>query len=140
MYWTTIVYLSLSSPLYIYNNSIYIYIYIYIYMYIYINISIPTRFDPAPFWAKYVQRIISIISDILAATTIFIDNLCTINENVKFLSSFRKIYPNKLELKLENQGKHASNLDLDITIEDEIFVYKLFDKRDKFELFCCSHA
>ena len=32
-------------------------------------------------------------------------------------------------------GTHTTFLDLDIKIEDEIFVYKLFDKRDKFPFF-----
>ena len=46
-----------------------------------------------------------------------------------FLTSFKKIYPNELELKVENQGNHASFLDLDIEIKDSVFVRKLFDKR-----------
>ena len=32
----------------------------------------------------------------------------------------------KLELKMEDSGTHATFLDLDIKIEDELFVYKLF--------------
>ena len=46
-----------------------------------------------------------------------------------FLISFKNIYHQELELKVEN---HASILDLDIKIEDSVFVYKLFDKGDKF--------
>ena len=49
-----------------------------------------------------------------------------------FGKSFREIYPPELELKVENQGNHATFLDLDITIVDGLFVYKLFDKRDAF--------
>ena len=33
---------------------------------------------------------------------------------------------------MEHQGNHASFLDLDITIIDGTFVYKLYDKRDQF--------
>ena len=65
--------------------------------------------------------------------------LCAINDNVEFFSSFRKICPKELELKVEHQEKHAIFLDLDITIEDDFFVYKLFDKKNKFQtlLFAC---
>ena len=31
--------------------------------------------------------------------------------------------------------EHATFFDLDITIEDDVFLYKLFDKRDKFPFF-----
>ena len=40
-----------------------------------------------------------------------------------------------MELKVEHHGEHATFLDLDIRIEDNIFVYKLFDKRDAFPFF-----
>ena len=43
--------------------------------------------------------------------------------------------PAGLELKVEHHGNHATYLDLDITIKANIFVYKLFDKRDKFLFF-----
>ena len=45
---------------------------------------------------------------------------------------YREIYPDELELKVEHSGSHASFLNLDISIKDGIFVYKLFDKRDAF--------
>ena len=35
-------------------------------------------------------------------------------------------------LKIEHSGSHASFLNLDISIKDGIFIYKLFDKRDAF--------
>ena len=54
----------------------------------------------------------------------------------KIISSFRrKMYPEKLELKVEHQVKHASCLNLDITIELGIFVYKR--KKFPFLLFAC---
>ena len=58
----------------------------------------------------------------------------TFDDN-EFLTSFRNICPKELDLKVERQGNHASFLDLDIKVEDSIFVYKPFDKRDKFSLF-----
>ena len=45
------------------------------------------------------------------------------------------IYPKQLELKHQYQGEHATFLDMNITIKDNIFVYKLFDKRVKFPFF-----
>ena len=39
------------------------------------------------------------------------------------------------QLKVEHKGNHVSFLDLDIKIENNVFVYKLFDKRDKFPFF-----
>ena len=41
-------------------------------------------------------------------------------------------YPGELETKLEQSGGHACFLDLVIKIEDGVFAYKLFDKRDTF--------
>ena len=42
------------------------------------------------------------------------------------------IYPKELELKVEYQGDHATFLILDITINDGIFIYNLFDKKIRF--------
>ena len=53
----------------------------------------------------------------------------------EFLTSFKNTYPKELDLKVKHQGNHVSFLDLDIKLEDSIFVYKPFDKRDKFLLF-----
>ena len=58
----------------------------------------------------------------------------TFDDN-EFLTSFRNICPKELDLKVERQGNHVSFLDLDIKVEDSIFVYKPFDKRDTFSLF-----
>ena len=100
--------------------------------------------DPAPFWANlflyhyesnFVQSLISAGSDRAFryhGTSRFIDDLIAMNDNNDFHNSFRDIYPAQLDLKLEHSGIHATFLDLDITIENGIFVYKLFDKRDKF--------
>ena len=48
--------------------------------------------------------------------------------------SVRSIPP-ELELKCEHEGTHATFYDLEINISDDIFVYKLFDKRDDFPFF-----
>ena len=58
----------------------------------------------------------------------------TFDDN-EFLTSFRNICPKELDLKVECHGNHVLVLDLDIKVEDSIFVYKPFDKRDKFSLF-----
>ena len=55
-----------------------------------------------------------------------------INDGGEFGRSYQLIYPDELELKVEHSGNHASFLNLDITIKDGIFVYKLYDKRDAF--------
>ena len=111
------------------------------------DIGIPMGIDPAPFWAnlflyffesKYVQLLISKGSPKaykFNGTSRFIDDLCAINDDDEFSKSFKNIYPKELELKIEHQGDHATFLDLDIKVEDGVFVYKLFDKRDTFPFF-----
>ena len=65
----------------------------------------------------------------------FIDDLCTINNVGEFSSSYKYIYSKQLELKLKYQGEHATFLDLDITIEDNILYISFLNKRDKFPIF-----
>ena len=36
-----------------------------------------------------------------------------------------------MQIELKCQGEHATFFDLNIKIEDKIFIHKLFDKRDK---------
>ena len=103
--------------------------------------------DPAPFWAnlflfyfesKYVQNLVSLGSTRafnFHSTSRFIDDLCAINDGNEFSTCHGDIYPPELELKIEYQGSHATFLDLDITLKDGIFIYKIFDKRDKFPFF-----
>ena len=62
----------------------------------------------------------------------FIDDECNLNDSSEFSRSFLEIYPNHLQLKCEHQGIHATFLELDILIKEDIFIYKLFDKRDDF--------
>ena len=111
------------------------------------DIGIPMGIDPAPYWAnlflyffesKHVQQLVSKGSKRAYkyhGTSRFIDDLCAINDGNEFSKSYKNIYPKELELKLEHHGKHATFLDLDIKIEHGIFIYKLFDKRDKFPFF-----
>ena len=107
-------------------------------------IGIPMGIDPAPFWAnlflyQYEQRYMNktieaekVLARHFPSTKRFIDDLVAINDGNKFQDVYRRIYPEELELKVEHSGNHASFLNLDITIKDGIFVYKLFDKRDAF--------
>ena len=103
--------------------------------------------DQAPFWtnlflylfeSKHLQNLISKKSTgayKYHATSRFIDDLCAINDDDEFSKPFKYIYPGELERKQEHSGTHATFLDLDIQIEDGLFVYKFFDKRDKFPFF-----
>ena len=52
----------------------------------------------------------------------------------EFLTPFKNTHPKELDLEVERQGNHVSFLDLDIKVEDSVFVYKPFNKRDKFSL------
>ena len=108
------------------------------------SIGIPMGIDPAPFWAnlylyfyenKFMVYLIS--NDKARARKFlnafrFIDDECNLNDSSEFSKSFLEIYPQHLQLKCEHRGVHATFLELDITAEDNIFIYKLFDKRDDF--------
>ena len=110
-------------------------------------IGIPMGIDPAPFWANlylyaYECEFMTKLTkqDKKRAfkyhgLSRFIDDMCCINDSGEFEKSYRDIYPPSLELKIEHRGQHATFLDLDITIENNIFIYKLFDKRDDFPFF-----
>ena len=110
------------------------------------TIGIPMGIDPAPFWAnlylyKFECRFMKSFgsSDMTSrkfhGCSRFIDDLVCLNDGNKFSDSFKKIYPKDLELKCEHSGDHATFLDLDIKIDGDKFVYKLFDKRDEFPFF-----
>ena len=109
------------------------------------KIGIPMGSDPAPFFANlflyfYENRWIRQLKkqDIQKARRFsnifrFIDDLVAINDNNEFENCFKEIYPSELELKKENIGyTSGSFLDLMITIEDQKFTTKLYDKRDDF--------
>ena len=69
------------------------------------------------------------------STKRFIDDLCAVNDGGEFGKSFPDIYPQELELKVEHSGDRASFLNLDIHIQDGMFIYHLYDKRDDFPFF-----
>ena len=107
-------------------------------------IGIPMGIDPAPFWANlflYAYEV-NYMSELIAldkvkahhfhSTKRFIDDLCALNDGGEFGRVYKDIDPSELELKVEHSGSHASFLNLDITIREGLFVYKLFDKRDAF--------
>jgi hypothetical protein len=108
-------------------------------------IGIPMGTDPAPFMAnlflyyyenKFMNELIS--KDKAAARKFgyiwrYIDDLNVVNDDKTFENNIHNIYPTELELKKENDGyMKASFLDLDITIVDNKFSLKLYDKRDDF--------
>jgi hypothetical protein len=108
------------------------------------SIGIPMGIDPAPFWANlflytYEEQYISNTIPLDPAkarhfhsTKRFIDDLIAINDGGEFGRVFKDIYPEELELKVEHSGEHADFLNLDVSIVNNIFVYKLYDKRDAF--------
>ena len=107
-------------------------------------IGIPMGIDPAPFWANlylyyFENKFITHLSRIeryrgfkFRNTFRFIDDACCINDEDEFLKSHGDIYPKELELKCEHRGNHATFLEIDISVKDGIFEYKLYDKRDGF--------
>ena len=110
-------------------------------------IGIPMGIDPAPFWANLhlYSYECAFITNLMKTdksramkfkfATRFIDDECNLNDGGEFGRSFRQIYPSNLDLKCEHEGDYATFLDLEIKIIDNIFVYKLFDKRDGFPFF-----
>ena len=111
------------------------------------EIRIPMGINLAPYRAnlflffsesEYVQQLITKGSPRaykFHGTSRFMDDLSTINDDSELSFSYKCIYPKQLERKLEHQGEYATFLDLDITIEDYIFVYNLLNKWDKFSFF-----
>ena len=110
-------------------------------------VGIPMGIDPAPFLANlYLYKYESdFISDLIKNDKVrayrykhsvrFIDDECNLNDGGEFNRSYQDIYPQVLQLKCEHTGSHANFLDLDITIVDGIFEYKLYDKRDDYPFF-----
>ena len=121
-------------------------------LFYYRNIGNHVGIDLALFWvnlflcsveSEHVQNFISKKStrayNKYHATSRFVDDLCGTNDDGEFSESFKCIYPGEIELK--HSRAHATFVDLDIKIEDWIFVYKAFDKRDKFPFLiaCMPH-
>ena len=121
-------------------------------------IGIPMGSDPAPFMAnlflfyyenKFMKNLK--VSNIAKARRFsyiyrFIDDLNSINDYGEFERCYKDIYPPELELGKENlDSSRASFLDLDIRVEDRVFVFNQYDKRDAFPFsivrlpFVCSN-
>lgn len=111
------------------------------------RIGIPMGIDPAPFWANlYLYDYeCEFITEMMKSNkprahkfrhaTRFIDDECNLNDGGEFGRSHHQIYPEQLTLKCEHHGTHATFLELDISVKDGVFVYKLFDKRDDYPFF-----
>ena len=103
--------------------------------------------DPALFWAnlflqtyenEYMSELISndkVKAHHFNATKRLIDDLGTLNDGSVFNDVYKDIYLLELQLKDEHSGTHVTFLNLDITVKDGVFIYKLFDKRDAFPFF-----
>ena len=112
-------------------------------------IGIPMGIYPATFWANlYLYHYENLFMMKLIRTDLykgfkfnnafrFIVDACTINDSDAFNEYYLEIYPSELQLQCEHIGDHATFLELDITIVDGIWLYKLFDKRDAFPFFYC---
>ena len=111
------------------------------------GIGIPMGIDPAPHWANlylysYEEKHVSSLmkTDPISARKYkysfrFIDDEGNLNDSSQFKSSHQIIYPPELQVKCEHDGQHATFLELDISIQGGLFIYKLFDKRDDFPFF-----
>ena len=111
------------------------------------SIGIPMGIDPAPHWANlylysYEEAHVSNLmkTNPVAARRYkhafrFIDDESNLNDSGQFKNSSHAIYPPDLQVKCEHEGQHATFLELDISVKDGIFSYKLFDKRDDFPFF-----
>jgi len=108
-------------------------------------IGIPMGTDPAPFMAnlflyyyenKFMKGLMK--TDKQSARKFgnvwrYIDDLNAVNNDKIFENNIPNIYPPELELKKENTGYlSATFLDIEITIVDNKFSLKLYDKRDDF--------
>ena len=111
------------------------------------SIGIPMGIDPAPFWANlylyfYEEKHVTTLmktdpfrARLYRYAARFIDDQCNLNDSGQFKNACQSIYPPDLQIKCEHEGQHATFLELDITVQEGLFVYKLFDKRDDFPFF-----
>ena len=108
-------------------------------------IGIPMGSDPAPFIAnlflyfyenKFLDKLK--VEDLPRARRLrhvfrFIDDLIAMNDDDEFSKIYKEIYPEEMVLKPENEDPQSSSyLDLQIDVDENIFDFKLFDKRDAF--------
>ena len=52
---------------------------------------------------------------------------------------YKDTYPPELQLKVEDFVTHGTFWNLDTTVRDGVFIYKLFDKHDSFPSFYCLY-
>ena len=117
-------------------------------------IGIPMGSDPAPFFAnlylhsyeaKWIKTNKSNSTNINGRLNYFkvrqfgysfryIDDLIAVNNNNEFENNWREIYPAELELTKESPDGNRSStfMDLSVTIINNRFEYKLYDKRNAF--------
>ena len=55
----------------------------------------------------------------------FIDDLGSLEDGGVFNDIYKYIYSRELELKIEHSGTHTTFLNLDNTVKDGVFIYKL---------------
>lgn len=73
------------------------------------------------------------VIEALNRTSRYLDDLLNI-DNIYFENIYRDIYPHELQLnKANNSDKHASFLDLDLSITNNMISSKIYDKRDDFD-------
>ena len=108
---------------------------------------IPMGIDPATFWTnlflytydnEYMSELVS--NDKLKArhfhaTKRFVNDFGSLNDGGVFSDVYKGIYPPELQLKFEHFSTNATLLNIDITVKDGLFIYKLFNKRDVFLFF-----
>ena len=85
---------------------------------------------------KYVMGLIDLKSNdikLLKFIYRYVDDLIVLNDKGYFDKVFDKIYPKELELNATAISiHHTTYLDMDITVVDNKFVHKLYDKRNDF--------
>ena len=95
------------------------------------------------FESKYVEKLISKGYSHRCkfhGTSRFRGNLCKVNSEGEFRSSYKRIYSKQLELELEYQGEHAIFLNLNIAVENNTFAHKVFEKKVQVSFLYSAYA
>ena len=108
-------------------------------------VGIPMGSDPAPYfanlflycyesrWLNRMKKENNVLARKFGKIFRYIDDLLAMNDGNEFEKHFMEIYPRELELKKENVANtETSFLELDISISENLFHAKLYDKRDSF--------
>ena len=69
-----------------------------------------------------------------------IDDISSLNSDDIFQELVTcEIDPSSLVLNKENDSDNGADIpDLNVSLKDSKFIYNVYDKRDKFNFFCCS--